>query len=200
MSLWGAGEATKPTWAADDSPVVDKQAVFATESGWVLRHYKKADQTEFWDEILVAGDFGNTGGLEAVLGNATIDGVYFEATEIVAATTATVVVNYNEEVTVTVDGSNKPTLQVRDETTGGNVAGGAVYARGSGSNRLEFDFTAPAASKELRLNAQTLTTPGSSAIKDKGTNTASDLAFATGDVLGAEGVTKASNNDRVTTS
>ena len=51
MALWGAGEATKPTWCTDDSPVADKQAVFATESGWVLRHYKKADQTEFWDEI-----------------------------------------------------------------------------------------------------------------------------------------------------
>ena len=42
MALWGATEATKPTWCTDDSPVADKQAVFATESGWVLRHYKKA--------------------------------------------------------------------------------------------------------------------------------------------------------------
>ena len=194
MSLWGAGEATKPTWAADDSPVVDKQAVFATESGWVLRHYKKADQTEFWDEILVAGDFGNTGGLEAVLGNATIDGVYFEATEIVAATTATVVVNYNEAVDVA---TAAPTLIVRNQTDGADIT--AAYARGTGSNRLEFDFTAPAASKELRINAQSIVLASSSTIKDAGTNTASDLALATGDVLGAGGVTKASNNDRLTT-
>ena len=198
MSLWGAGEATKPTWAADDSPVVDKQAVFANESGWVLRHYKKADQTEFWDEILVAGDFGNTGGLEAVLGNATLDGIYFESGTIAAASTATVVVNYNEEVAVTVDGSNKPRLKVRNHTDSADIW--ATYTRGTGSNRLEFDFTAPAASKELRINAQTIDTPGSSAIKDKGTSTASDYVFAAGDVLGAEGVTKASNNDRVTTS
>ena len=198
MSLWGAGEATKPTWAADDSPVVDKQAVFATESGWVLRHYKKADQTEFWDEILVAGDFGNTGGLEAVLGNATLDGIYFESGTIAAASTATVVVNYNEEVAVTVDGSNKPRLKVRNHTDSANIV--ATYARGTGTNRLEFDFTAPAASKQLRINAQSITLASSSTIRDAGTSTNADVAFATADVLGAGGVTKASNNDRVTTS
>ena len=195
MSLWGAGEATKPTWAADDSPVVDKQAVFANESGWVLRHYKKADQTEFWDEILVAGDFGNTGGLEAVLSEATIDGVYFESDTIEAASTATVIVNYNELVDVA---TSNPTLVVRNHTDSANIV--ATYARGTGTNRLEFDFTAPAASKELRINAQSITLAGSSTIRDAGTSTNADVAFATGDVLGAGGVTKASNNDRVTTS
>ena len=195
MALWGATEATKPTWCTDDSPVADKQAVFATESGWVLRHYKKADQTEFWDEILVAGDFGNTGGLETVLGNATIDGVYFESDTIAASSTATVVVNYNELVDVA---TSNPTLVVVNHTDTANIT--ATYARGTGTNRLEFDFTAPAASKELRINAQSITLAGSSTIRDAGTSTNADVAFATADVLGAGGVTKASNNDRVTTS
>ena len=195
MALWGAGEATKPTWCTDDSPVADKQAVFATESGWVLRHYKKADQTEFWDEILVSGDFGNTGGLEAVLSEATIDGVYFESDTIEAASTATVIVNYNELVDVA---TSNPTLVVRNQTDSENIT--ATYARGTGTNRLEFDFTAPAASKELRINAQSITLAGSSTIRDAGTSTDADVAFATADVLGAGGVTKASNNDRVTTS
>ena len=195
MALWGAGEATKPTWCTDDSPVADKQAVFATESGWVLRHYKKADQTEFWDEILVAGDFGNTGGLEAVLNEATIDGVYFESDTIAASSTATVVVNYNELVDVA---TSNPTLIVRNHTDSANIT--ATYARGTGTNRLEFDFTAPAANKQLRINAQSITLAGSSTIRDAGTSTNADVAFATADVLGAGGVTKASNNDRVTTS
>ena len=195
MALWAATEATKPTWCTDDSPVADKQAVFATESGWVLRHYKKTDKTEFWDEILVAGDFGNTGGLETVLGNATIDGVYFESDTIAASSTATVVVNYNELVDVA---TSNPTLVVVNHTDTANIT--ATYARGTGTNRLEFDFTAPAASKELRINAQSITLAGSSTIRDAGTSTNADVAFATADVLGAGGITKASNNDRVTTS
>lgn len=195
MPLWSATEAGKPNWCYANNPVGDSQDVFATEQGWVLRHYKNAAKTEFYDEILVAGDFGNTGGLEAVLSEATIDGVYFESDTIAAASTATVIVNYNELVDVA---TSNPELIVRNHTDSANIT--ATYARGTGTNRLEFDFTAPAASKELRINAQSITLAGSSTIRDAGTSTNADVAFATADVLGAGGVTKASNNDRVTTS
>ena len=34
----------------------DKDNVFLTDQGWVYRHYKKADLSQYWDEILVAGE------------------------------------------------------------------------------------------------------------------------------------------------
>ena len=40
--------------AASDS--YNKDNVFLTDQGWVYRHYKKADFSQYWDEILVAGE------------------------------------------------------------------------------------------------------------------------------------------------
>ena len=34
----------------------NKDNVFLTDQGWVYRHYKKADLSQYWDEILVAGE------------------------------------------------------------------------------------------------------------------------------------------------
>ena len=87
---------------------------------------------------------------------------------------------------------------IQNHTDSANIT--ATYARGTGTNRLEFDFAAPAANKQLRILQQSITLAGSSTIRDAGTSTNADVAFATADVLGAGGVTKASNNDRVTTS
>ena len=39
---------------ASDSYDIDN--VFLTDQGWVYRHYKKADLSQYWDEILVAGE------------------------------------------------------------------------------------------------------------------------------------------------
>ena len=38
---------------SSDSYDVDN--IFLTDQGWVYRHYKKEDKSEFWDEIIVAG-------------------------------------------------------------------------------------------------------------------------------------------------
>ena len=46
--------------------VYDMDNIFLTDEGWVYRHYKKADKSQFWDEILVAGE---------VVAGATIGGV-----------------------------------------------------------------------------------------------------------------------------
>ena len=46
--------------------VYDMDNIFLTDEGWVYRHYKKADKSQFWDEILVAGE---------VVSGATIGGV-----------------------------------------------------------------------------------------------------------------------------
>lgn len=41
------------TKIASDSYDVDN--VYLTDEGWVYRHYKRADKSKFWDEIIVAG-------------------------------------------------------------------------------------------------------------------------------------------------
>ena len=43
------------TCALDANPVLDKDNVYFSTRGWTYRHYKNAAKTEFWDEILVAG-------------------------------------------------------------------------------------------------------------------------------------------------
>ena len=42
--------------AKDASDSYDKDNIFLTDEGWVYRHFKKADKSEFWDEIIVAGE------------------------------------------------------------------------------------------------------------------------------------------------
>ena len=39
----------------DASDVADKDNIFLTEQGWVYRHYKSLDKSEFWDEVIWAG-------------------------------------------------------------------------------------------------------------------------------------------------
>ena len=39
-----------------ESDSYDYDNVFLTDEGWVYRHYKKADKSKFWDEIIVAGE------------------------------------------------------------------------------------------------------------------------------------------------
>ncbi len=34
----------------------DVDNIFLTDQGWVYRHFKKDDESEFWDEIIVAGE------------------------------------------------------------------------------------------------------------------------------------------------
>lgn len=42
------------TKIASDSYDIDN--VYFTQEGWVYRHYKKADKSKWWDEIIVAGE------------------------------------------------------------------------------------------------------------------------------------------------
>ena len=42
--------------ALDASDAYNKDNIFLTDEGWVYRHYKKSDFSEFWDEIIVAGE------------------------------------------------------------------------------------------------------------------------------------------------
>jgi len=179
MALWGVTDAdeAKPKWAVQGG-AVDPSNIFATAEGWVLRHYKKGDQSEYWDEVLVAVDglVGAGGRGTDTLGAADITAVFFEESTYAAGATGTVVVIYNEKVDVT----NGATLTV---TVTGASNATATAAAQTGTNRVEFTFTAAAADKVHTIGAQTI----SGTIKDAGTNTASDKVFVLGDTIGAGG-------------
>jgi|TARA_B100000085_G_scaffold121404_1_gene110605 hypothetical protein len=180
MPLYGITDAdeSKPKWAVRGS-AVDQQNIFATAEGWVLRHYKNAAKTEYWDEVLVAVDglVGAGGRGTDTLGNADITAVFFEETGYEGGATGTVVVIYNEQVDVT----NGATLVVRNTTDSANIT--ATAAAQTSVNRVEFTFTAAATGKAHAIQAQTI----SGTIVDTGTSTASDKAFVSGDVVGAGG-------------
>ena len=180
MALYGVTDAdeAKPKWAVRGG-AVDPQNIFATADGWVLRHYKNAAKTEFWDEILVSVDglvgAGSRG--TNTLGGADITAVFFEETGYAGGATGSVVVIYNEQVNVT----NGATLVVRNTTDSANIT--ATAAAQTGVNRVEFTFTAAATGKAHAIQAQTI----SGTIVDSTGGAVSDKAFATGDVVGAGG-------------
>ena len=185
MPLWGktTSDESKPKYLDNVNKNGLAEDCFATEEGWVLRHYKGSDKNtaRFWDEVLVSiGGLAGGASTTAGLGAANITGVFFEQESLAQGATGTVVVVYNELVDVAV---SNPTLVVTGSTTGAVTA---TYARGTGLNRLEFDFTVPSATETLSIGAGSITLAGSSTIKDKGAQNA-DLTIAAGDVRGAGG-------------
>ena len=189
MPLWGktTSDESKPKWLDNVNKNSKAEDCFATESGWVLRHYKGTDKNtavangDYWDELLVAiGGLAGAGSTTEGLGAATITGVFFEQESLAQGATGTVVVVFNELVTV----ANSPTIVV---TGAGGSNATATYARGSGLNRLEFDFTVPSATQVISIGAQTIGTAGSATIKDSGQTVDADLTIAAGDVRGAGG-------------
>ena len=185
MPLWGktTSDESKPKYLDNVNKNGLAEDCFATEEGWVLRHYKGSDKNtaRFWDEVLVAiGGLAGGASTTEGLGAANITGVFFEQESLAQGATGTVVVVYNELVDVAV---SNPTLVVTGSTTGAVTA---TYARGTGLNRLEFDFTVPSQTETLSIGAQSITLAGSSTIKDKGAQVA-DVTIAAGDVRGAGG-------------
>ena len=185
MPLWGktTSDESKPKYLDNVNKNGLAEDCFATEEGWVLRHYKGSDKNtaRYWDEVLVSiGGLAGAGSTTEGLGAATITGVFFEQESLAQGATGTVVVVFNELVTV----ANSPTVVVTVSSTGAVTA---TYARGTGLNRLEFDFTVPSATETLSIAAQTIGTAGSATIKDSGQTVDADLTIATGDVRGAGG-------------
>ena len=185
MPLWGktTSDESKPKYLDNVNKNGLAEDCFATEEGWVLRHYKGSDKNtaRYWDEVLVSiGGLAGAASTTEGLGAATITGVFFEQESLSQGDTGTVVVVFNELVTV----ANSPTVVVTGSTTGAVTA---TYARGTGLNRLEFDFTVPSATETLSIGAQTIQTPPGATIKDSGQTVDADLTIATGDVRGAGG-------------
>lgn len=158
MALWGAVDG--PKWLAADtiSGFYDLNKVWADEKGW---NVTRPDDSE---ELLVA-----IGGLATKLGVASIVGLEWGSGNYYGAATQTVVVAYNEKITVAVD---HPTLVVT-----GSVSGSITATHTStSSNRLIFTFTIPdGVAQTLSVAAQSITLAGGSTIKDTN-GTASDAS------------------------
>lgn len=180
MPLWGKTETdeSKPKYLTRGAKNHDPADCFADERGWVLRHQKGG--TRFWDEVIVAiGGLAGGTSATAALGEADITAVFFEQEALTQGDTGTVVVIFNEQVDVT----GTPTLAVTGSVTG---AGVASYARGTGSNRIEFDFLVLSTAQDLSIADQTMGTSSANRILDKGTSVVADTVFA-GKTVGAGG-------------
>lgn len=63
------------TCCLDANPVLDRDNVYFSDQGWAYRHFKNAARTEYWDEILVAGqallDDGNPDTTADIFGTAS---------------------------------------------------------------------------------------------------------------------------------
>jgi hypothetical protein len=154
----------------NDEPANNLNTAFADERGWVIKH------ANGYEEVVVCiGGLGGAGATDK-LGNATIAGVYFKAASYAQNATGTVVVNYNEKVTVT----SGATLVVTGSVSGPITA---TAAGQTGVQRAEFGFVVPSGTQTLSIAAQTI----SGTIVDLGTATASDKVFVSGDVQGAGG-------------
>ena len=106
MPLWGKTETdeSKPKWLDRVNKNGLAEDCFATEQGWVLRHYKGADKStsRYWDEVLVAiGGLAGGTSTTALLGEADVTAVFFEQEALAQGDVGTVVVIYNEQVDVT---------------------------------------------------------------------------------------------------
>ena len=176
MALWGIDttDESKPKWLTQE----EKNRTFAKEDGWNLR---TIIGSRIQDEILVAKTPGTSGVsvLTTTLAEATISAVHFAASSYEQTDAAKVIVVYNELVNVT----GGETLDVTGSVTGAITATAAAQ---TGVNRVEFDFTVPAATETLSIAAQTIAL-NAGAIVDAVGGTASDVIFAAGDIIDAGG-------------
>ena len=188
MALWGKSttDESKPKYLTRGAQNHDPADCFADERGWVLRHYKQqGDKSaavaagEYWDEVLVAiGGLGG-GGAADLLEAPTTSAVFFEQEAIAVADVTTVVVIYNEPVDVT----GSPTIGIAASLTG---PVSATYARGTGTNRLEFDLPGSTlqAGDEISLPGLDIVLAGGT-IFEAGTTLAAELNYTT--IVGAGG-------------
>jgi hypothetical protein len=151
MALWGvtSGSELRPKWIATDTIGLnhdyDRNKVYATQAGWVVTHKNG------YDELLVA-----ISGLSDSLGAADIVGLEWGEGSYFGAGTQTVVVVYNEAITVV----GHPTLAIA-KSTGGTIT--ATHTS-TDKNRLTFTFTIQdaagtlsVATQDIGLNGGTLT-------------------------------------------
>jgi len=173
MALWGksTSDESRPKWLREnDKPANDLNRCFADQRGWVLRH------ANGFEEVLVTiSGLSGAGSTTAGLGAATIAGVYFKAASYAKLATGTVIVNYNEKVTV----SSGATIGVAGTTTWAI----ATAATQTSVQQVEFTFTVPNVNQVISIPAGSIT----GTIVDSGTSVVSDKLIANEDVKGVTG-------------
>lgn len=173
MALWGnsTSDESRPKWLRqNDNPANDLNRCFADERGWVLRH-----ENGFEEVLVTISGLGGAGAADK-LGNATIVGVYFKDKSYAQGATGTVIVNYNEKVTVT----NGATIGIAGTSTGSITATASTQTC---VQQVEFTFTVPSTTQVLSIPAGSIT----GTVKDCNTATNSDKAFTLGDIKGSGG-------------
>jgi len=185
MPLWkkSTSAASRPKWMPDDSNADNaREFAFADTRGWCLRPGVKGtgnDNTDAQAEVLAC-----VGGLSTTLGAANLLSVDFTATTTLAhdgSGTFDLVYTFDEEVTVTSAAwtadqviSNKVYVDVQCLGPTDMLSDGAMklqYYSGSGTNKLTFRGTPPAAAVSdgyiADLNGTyAMATDGSSAVVD----------------------------------
>ena len=183
MSLWGASDSdeSKPK----NLTTAEKKQVFANASGWVLEAGSPLSgngNTNAQPEVLVA-----IGGLADSIGAADVTEVEWitTAADKSAGFTLSVLVRYNEAVTVT----GSPTLAVTNGNQGTGSGRGPhtlVYASGTGTNELVFNLAIAAANAAtnaddvLSIGAQNILKPGGATIKDTADGTTASAVAISG--------------------
>jgi hypothetical protein len=174
MALWGksTNDESRPKWLREnDRPANDLNGCFADERGWVLRH-----ANGFEEVIVTISGLSGAGSTTVGLGAATIAGIYFAAASYAKLATGTVIVNYNEKVTV----STGATIGIAGTTTGTIVATATTQ---TSVQQVAFTFTVPNTTQVLSIPAGSIT----GTIVDSGTSVVSDKTYESGDVKGVTG-------------
>lgn len=171
MPLWGTSPAdeSRPKWLREeDLPANNLNTAFADARGWVIKH------ANGFEEVIAC-----VSNLSTTLSGANIVGAYFGAKTYSTSSAGTVVVVFNEKVTVT----SGATLTVSASGVWGTSTVTATAAGQTGVQQAVFAFTTPVSGSTLTLGAQSI----SGTVVDVGTALGSDLSIASGDIQGASG-------------
>jgi hypothetical protein len=139
MAPWGINSTNKsvPKWWKN----LDITRVFATNRGWVFRHFK--GPARYWDEILVKTEADTAN----AIGNSVCNYTYFTntAASYVCGANCFVTLAFNKVITV----AGAPTIAITGQFVNATATYSNTLSSNStvGSNKLHFKFTVPAAAQ-----------------------------------------------------
>ena len=142
------------TCALDANPVLDKDNVYFSDQGWAYRHYKNLAKTEFWDEILIAGqaleDDGTPDATADTFGTASPTFLVGDSDQspVISLGGIGSVANISTSVSFPTDESALA-VTVTPGAAAGSVAATATVSTDSSGDVIEITFTSPGSGYEL---------------------------------------------------
>jgi hypothetical protein len=177
MSLWGKSTTaeSRPKWLGGDGAQGAsgaKEDAFATPGGWALRAGTVAsgnDNASAQPEVIAC-----VGGLSVALGSANALSIDFAAGEYADASAFSLVVTFDEAITVTsagADGTTNNAYVVLSRFDADNMAKNnfsAAYASGTGTNKITFTAANIGTDEVgfIGLHSETITLNGTAAMVD----------------------------------